>query len=278
LNSPNVLRQRIISALILVPLVVLAVLKLDTAAFALLVTFVVMLAAWEWGPFIPVKSMTARILYLVLALGLVILTWSLAQSELLVDVVLWAAMAWWLFVLFWITQPALGSAETVGHAVLKAALGIGLLVSTWLALVVLHSRPDQGPRWVLYVLVLVWVADSGAFFAGRQWGRNKLAPLVSPGKTWEGVFGALVASSIFAFGYARFIDLRGAALASFVLVCLVTVLFSIAGDLLESLLKRQHGVKDSGTLIPGHGGILDRIDSLLAAAPVFLFSLRWVEL
>jgi phosphatidate cytidylyltransferase len=131
---------------------------------------------------------------------------------------------------------------------------------------------------VLYVLVLVWVADSGAFFAGRQFGRNKLAPRVSPGKTWEGVIGALVACSLFAFGYAQFIDLQGSALTGFILVCLVTVLFSIAGDLLVSLMKRQQGVKDTGTLIPGHGGILDRIDSLLAAAPVFLLGIRWVEL
>ena len=152
------------------------------------------------------------------------------------------------------------------------------MVSTWLALVVLHSRPDQGPHWVLFLLVLVWVADSGAFFAGRQFGRTKLAPKVSPGKTWEGVFGALIACALFAFGYARFLELQGLALTGFILISLVTVLFSVAGDLLESLLKRQHGVKDSGTLIPGHGGILDRIDSLFAAAPIFLFGLRWIEL
>ena len=152
------------------------------------------------------------------------------------------------------------------------------MLSTWLALVVLHSRPDQGPHWVLYLLVLVWVADSGAFFAGRQFGRTRLAPKVSPGKTWEGVLGGLTACALFAFGYAHYLELQGAVLTGFVLVSLVTVLFSVAGDLLESLLKRQRGVKDSGTLIPGHGGILDRIDSLFAAAPVFLLGLRWIEL
>ncbi len=187
-------------------------------------------------------------------------------------------MLWWLFALFWITNPDIGREVTTRHTIAKAILGLGLMISTWLALVVLHSRPDHGPYWVMFVLVLVWVADSGAYFSGRVFGRNKLAPAVSPGKTWEGVFGALVACSLFAYSDGRFQDFQGALLSSFVLVCVVTVLFSIAGDLLESLLKRQRGVKDSGTLIPGHGGILDRIDSLLAAAPVFLFGMRWIEL
>ncbi|MFQ5644517.1 MAG: phosphatidate cytidylyltransferase, partial [Thiogranum sp.] len=117
-----------------------------------------------------------------------------------------------------------------------------------------------------------------AFFAGRQFGRTRLAPNVSPGKTWEGVFGALVACILFAFGAAVFFDRHGLALSGFILVSLLTVLFSVVGDLLESLLKRQQGVKDSGTLIPGHGGILDRIDSLFAAAPVFLLGMRWIDL
>ncbi|HED18386.1 MAG TPA: phosphatidate cytidylyltransferase, partial [Gammaproteobacteria bacterium] len=191
----------------------------------------------------------------------------------------WTALAGWLFVLFWITRPALGAGETGKHLLAKILLGCGLMVSTWLALVVLHSRPDQGAYWVLYLLVLVWVADSGAFFTGRQLGRTKLAPKVSPGKTWEGVFGGLVACALFAFAYARFfLGLQGAAMAGFVLVSLVTVLFSVVGDLLESLLKRQRGVKDSGALIPGHGGVLDRLDSLFAAAPIFLLGLRWTGL
>ncbi len=272
------LKYRILSALVLVPLVVLAVLKLDVGNFALLAALAVLLGSWEWSALIPLRQPLARATYLLLTLGLLALTWKFAQLEAMVNAVLWVAMLWWLFALFWISRPQLGSGESVAHTLLKAGLGIGLMLSTWLALVVLHSRPDHGPHWVLYVLVLVWVADSGAFFAGRQWGHTRLAPRVSPGKTWEGVLGALLACSLYAIGYAWYLGLQGSVLASFVLVCLVTVLFSIAGDLLESLMKRQRGVKDSGTLIPGHGGILDRIDSLLAAAPVFLFGLRWVDL
>jgi phosphatidate cytidylyltransferase len=273
-----VLKQRILSALILVPLVVLAVLRLDSGSFATVVAVALRLGAWEWGPLIPLHSLSVRIAFTLVVSAAVVLVWQFAQSELLVNSILWSAMGGWILMLFWITTPELGRSETPAHAAFKFVLGIAILVSTWLALVVLHSRPDQGPRWVLFLLFLIWFADSGAYFAGRQWGKTKLAPQVSPGKTWEGVMGALTVCTLFAFGFGGYIGLQGAVLASFTLVCLVTVLFSIAGDLLESLLKRHHGVKDSGALIPGHGGVLDRIDSLLAAAPVFVFGLRWIEL
>jgi len=273
-----VLKQRILSAVVLVPLVVLAVLRLDIGSFALVVALAVLLGAWEWGALVPLRSLPARVGFVAVTLLVVALVWRFAQNELLVNSVLWAAMGGWVLALFWITSPGLGSERTPVNAAFKFVLGIAVLASTWLALVVLHSRPDQGPRWVLFLLFLIWFADSGAYFAGRQWGKTKLAPLVSPGKTWEGVMGAMTVCTVFAFGFGLYIGLKGALLASFTLVCLVTVLFSIAGDLLESLLKRHCGVKDSGTLIPGHGGVLDRIDSLLAAAPVFAFGLRWIEL
>ncbi|MFQ5644214.1 MAG: phosphatidate cytidylyltransferase, partial [Thiogranum sp.] len=157
------LRQRLISALIMVPLVVLAVLKLDGSWFALLVAAAMLLAAWEWGPLVPLRGSVTRIAYLVFVLALIGLSWRSARAEIFVDTVLWLALAWWLFVLFWITRPALGSGETGAHALAKALLGCGLMVSTWLSLVVLHSLPEHGPYWVLYLLVLVWVADSGAF-------------------------------------------------------------------------------------------------------------------
>lgn len=272
------LKYRILSALVLVPLVVVGVLRLDVGGFALMTAIAVMLGAWEWGPLVPLGSLPSRAGFVLVTLAAVILAWAFAQNELLVNAVLWSAMGGWLLALFWITSPALGREQTPFHAMFKFLLGIVVLASTWLALVVLDSRPDEGPRWVLYLLFLIWFADSGAYFAGRQWGKTKLAPQVSPGKTWEGVMGALTVCAVFAFGFGRYIGLQGAMLASFTLVSLVTVLFSIAGDLLESLLKRHHGVKDSGTLIPGHGGMLDRIDSLLAAAPVFVFGLRWIDL
>ncbi|VAW76108.1 Phosphatidate cytidylyltransferase [hydrothermal vent metagenome] len=272
------LKLRILSALVLVPLVVLGVLYLDAASFALIAAFALLLGAWEWGALIPLHSQMARVGFVIAAFAVVMAAWLFANNELLVNAVLWGTMAGWVLILFWITAPALAQAEIPMHTIFKIALGIGLLASTWLALVVLRSRPDDGPRWLMFLLVLIWVADSSAYFAGRQWGKTKLAPQVSPGKTWEGVAGALAMCALFAFGFGRYIGLGGALLASFTLVCVVTVLFSVAGDLLESLLKRHRGLKDSGTMIPGHGGVLDRIDSLLAAAPVFVFGLRWIEL
>jgi phosphatidate cytidylyltransferase len=262
----------------MVPLVILGVLYLPAYAFAVVVALAMLLAAWEWSALVPLQTPLGRIGYLAATVATIALAWWWADSETFVNTVLWLAMAWWLFALFWLSRPALGQEFNAVHSGAKLVLGLGVLTSTWLALVVLHSRPDQGPHWVLYVLVLVWVADSGAYFVGKTLGRNKLAPAISPGKTWEGVFGALLASGVFAFAYATMLELYGTDFSSFILVCIVTVLFSVAGDLLESLLKRQRGVKDSGRLIPGHGGILDRIDSLLAAGPVFLLGMRWIGL
>lgn len=272
------LSKRILSAVILVPLVIWAVLALDTTRFALAVLLAVLPAAWEWSALVPLRGNIPRGLYVLATAVLVATVWRFAGQERLVDLLLWVALAWWLIALFWITHPDAGRRRGLSSLLVKAVVGWLLLVSTWLALVVLHSRPDHGPEWVLFVLALVWVADSGAYFAGRQWGRRKLAPQVSPGKSWEGVYGALAACAVYALLIAWALGVQGRDLASFLLVCLLTVLFSIAGDLLESLMKRQQDVKDSGTLIPGHGGVLDRIDSLLAAVPIFTLGLRWVDL
>src|SRR5690606_17335644 len=130
---------------------------------------------------------------------------------------------------------------------------------------------EHGPAVMLFLLLLVVAADVGAYFAGRRFGRNKLAPRVSPGKTWEGVIGGLLGAALIALaGGAWF----GVPLVPFVALCVVAVLASIVGDLTESLFKRHAGVKDSGTLLPGHGGVLDRVDSVTAAAPVFLIGLE----
>lgn len=269
------LKLRIISALIMVPLVIWMVLGLDNTGFALAMGLVVSLCAWEWSKFIPLHSILSRVIYTLSTMAMVAVVWRFAGSDGFVYGLLWVTLCWWLFALFWISRPALIAAGS-GASVLKDAVGWLLMVSCWVSLVVLHSRPEKGPYWVLFVLSLIWIADSGAFFAGRKWGQRKLAPEVSPGKTWAGVYGALGACGLYALIATWLFDLTGKDIPGFLLVCLITVLFSIAGDLFESLLKRQQNMKDSGQLIPGHGGILDRVDSLLAAAPIFVLGLRWI--
>ncbi|NOR40680.1 MAG: phosphatidate cytidylyltransferase, partial [Gammaproteobacteria bacterium] len=152
------------------------------------------------------------------------------------------------------------------------------LVPAWAALTTLHASGADGPKLTLMLLVLVWLADSGAYFAGRQWGKTKLAPAISPGKTWEGVYGGLLSSLVFAAVAGGLYSHSFGWTLKFMLVAAVTVLFSVAGDLLESLMKRHSGIKDSGHIIPGHGGIFDRIDGLVAAAPMFLIGFLWLGL
>jgi phosphatidate cytidylyltransferase len=143
-------------------------------------------------------------------------------------------------------------------------------VPAWVALNRLRLDFDRGAEWVLFALILVWVADIGAFFVGRRFGRTRLAPSVSPGKTWEGVVGGTIASALVAVGGSAWFNIP---LLRFLPLCLAVVAFSIVGDLTESLLKRFAGMKDSGSLFPGHGGVMDRIDSVTGAAPILFFGL-----
>ena len=272
------LKARLISAAILVPLVVYGVLNLSTAMFALLLGCVLLAGAWEWSRLIPLQGLPARLAFTAVIAGLMGLLWQVGLVQ-LINPLLLAGVAWWLVALFWLSRPQLGAQATVWGVNLKMLAGMLVMIPAWAALTGLHGHGSGGgPKLVLMLLVMVWLADSGAYFAGRQWGRTRLAPVVSPGKTWEGVYGGLLASMVFA-GVAG--GLYSGSLKwtlAFMLVSLMAVLFSVAGDLLESLMKRQSGIKDSGSIIPGHGGILDRIDSMLAAAPMFLAGFQWLGL
>ena len=157
---------------------------------------------------------------------------------------------------------------------MRLAIGLVVLVGAWLALVELRALP-AGSELILWLFIVVWSADIGAYFAGRALGRRKLAPNVSPGKTWEGAIGGLLAATVLATGMAAAVPaLAGAndgagALGTWLALALFLGVVSIVGDLFESVLKRESGAKDSGGLLPGHGGLLDRIDALVAALPIF---------
>jgi phosphatidate cytidylyltransferase len=272
-----VLSARLASAAILAPLVVGGVLFLPTAGVALALALVLGAGLWEWGAMIPLSSAAARVIYALAVLLLMGIAWVAPLDRVLVPMLLLAGL-WWLAALFWLVHPAFGVRSSSAVRVLKGLAGVLVSLPCWTAFVALHGRGSQGPDLCLALLVTIWLADSGAYFAGRRWGRTRLAPVISPGKTREGVLGGIVASvaAVLVAGYWY----SGSWPWTFTLaaVALLAVMFSVVGDLLESLMKRQAGIKDSGSLIPGHGGVLDRIDSLTAAAPVFLMGLLWFGL
>jgi len=288
------LRLRVLTALVLAPLVVWGVIALPEIWYAAGLAAAMCIGAWEWGRLCGLDRPWARAGYVLFILACMALAGaSVSLEDWALPVLLGLAVLWWLLAVRLVARyrgadeaPA-GMPDGRGsesmHGPMRgrlsgAMVGIVVLVAPWTALVALGmvSLPGSerlGRYLVLFLLLLMWVADSGAYFAGRCWGRHKLAPRVSPGKTWEGVWGALAGTVILAVLAAPVFDMTPRYVILFALLCLVTVAFSILGDLIESLFKRQAGVKDSSHLLPGHGGMLDRIDSLTAAAPVFMLGM-----
>ncbi|MGA9852386.1 MAG: phosphatidate cytidylyltransferase [Gammaproteobacteria bacterium] len=263
------LRLRILTALILLPLVTVLVLLAPTWALALVAGLVTLVAAWEWASLSGETAELLKISRIILVAVLLYLFWLARRNILILWIVALAALIWWLFAIFWVFR---WRREFVRPA--KLLCGFLTLVPAWVAAVALHES-KHGPIKLLFLLVLIWAADSAAYFAGRAFGRHKLAPMVSPGKTWEGVAGGTLAMLVVALlGVWWALPASGYFL---ILICVLTGWLSIVGDLSESLFKRQAGVKDSGVLFPGHGGVLDRIDSLTVAVPVFWIGLTLLE-
>jgi len=266
--------KRLLTAVILIPLVVWAILSLPTPAFAIATGIFLALAAWEWAGLIPLQARSAKTLYLLSFMAVAgVAWWAVEQQPEWLSRALPAVAVWWLLAGFWLLRPQLGRQWVIP----KILLAVLVLLPVWLTLSSVHGQAERGPQLALFVFVLMWVADSGAYFAGRTLGQHKLLPQVSPGKTWEGAIGGLIGGSLFAVGAAMWFGWTGNRMFGFVVLSIVCVIVSIVGDLFISLLKRQQGLKDTGTLFPGHGGVLDRIDSLLAAGPVFVYGLSWLE-
>jgi phosphatidate cytidylyltransferase len=265
------LRLRILSALVLVPLVVWALFAWTQPAFALLLGAFILVGAWEWATLSGIKKAITRLLY-VSVLGIAGAGLILAPS--LTRPLLALALLFWLWVFVEHVACRELSAGFLATSPGKLLAGFLVLLPAWMVPLTLRQLPDG--KWLtLYLMVVVWGADTGAYFAGHRWGRHKLAPLISPGKTWEGVGGGLV--TVLLVGLIAGIyhwHFRGAELVVWMLLSFCTAFVSVLGDLFESRMKRIAGAKDSGTLIPGHGGVLDRIDAFTAAAPVF--ALAWL--
>lgn len=268
------LRQRITTGIAIAVVFFVALFLLSPTGFSLAIACLVGYGAWEWSNLSGFSCLLRRLSYVCLVLIV------LSLSAFLIDfpavsaldfnagqTILAYTVPWWAIALLWV-QGYPSSAILWGSRWMRAIMGLLVLVPTWVAAVMLIHL-DQGPWLVCLVVVLVATADIGAYFSGRRFGRHSLSPHVSPKKTWEGLFGGVLANVpiVIAIGVGFGLDFGHWLLLGFAV--LATVLSSVLGDLLESMVKRHRGIKDSGNILPGHGGLLDRIDSLTAALPVF---------
>jgi len=259
------LLQRVLTAIPLAVGIIWIILFQPGYVFFWLTMLITALAAYEWAKLAGLNT-AGQIAYLLMMCAIPWLIVNHASQLALYYV--YAGVAWWLLVALYLFKkhPKPVSQEV---SLQKLLSGILVIPAAVLAMNTVHGQ-QQGPEWLLYGLMLVWVADIGAYFSGKRFGKNKLAPAISPGKTREGLYGAVAAVCLYTVVAAYYFDLDLTNTAYLLLLAVVLTLVSVAGDLYESVLKREHGVKDSGAILPGHGGILDRIDSVLAAMPVFV--------
>ena len=274
-------KLRTLTALILAPIAIAAMLLLPTPWLAALAAVLFLAGLWEWLRLADVDDTLARSVLLVANLGLMVaIIWASRSnaggSLVLLRIATVIGVIWWLLAALWLKHYNFASDHDTHARAFKMSAGTLAVIPAWCAVAWIHAEAPHGHRWLLVAILVVWAADTGAYFAGRKFGRRKLSPRISPNKTVEGLLGGLVAGVAVALAFAPF---AGAGLSQLPLVALVAAIavgFSVVGDLFESLLKRHVGAKDSGDLIPGHGGILDRIDGVLAALPAFALGKAWL--
>jgi phosphatidate cytidylyltransferase len=255
-------KARILSALVLMAAVLAVLLWAPAQVVVVAVGLVMLGCAWEWSAFLRAGGAGERVTFVLTVGALLALGWWLSADAGLLRALLWLAVGWWVLALVYVVRGPSAVARPVAWLA-----GICVLVPAGVALGRLRVEFADGEYWLLYVLLLVWAADTGAFFSGKALGRHRLAPQVSPGKTWEGVAGGLALASVAAAIAAWWFAMPPLPM---ILIGAIVAAFSVVGDLIESLMKRYAGVKDSGHLIPGHGGLMDRLDSVTAAAPLLL--------
>jgi phosphatidate cytidylyltransferase len=267
-------RTRLLAALIMAPVAIAAILLLDTPWIMALSAVVFLMGLWEWFELAEIEDTLARTVLLVANLALMVaIVWAsrsaTGYSYVLFQLASVIGVAWWVVAMAWLRVPRFASDHETWARMFKLGAGALAVIPAWCALGWIHAGNPNGHLWLFTALGIVWAADSGAYFAGRKLGKRKLAPTISPNKTVEGMLGGLAAALLVGLGGALLAGATAAQLPLVALVAAAATLASVVGDLFESLLKRHAGVKDSGHLIPGHGGILDRIDGVLAALPVF---------
>ena len=270
------LYQRILTAIPLAAFVCWIIFFQPTSVFFYFVLFIVLIAAYEWARLSAVQNIYIRGAY---ALLITVVTWAVQQHA--TGYISWAifiAVMWWFSITFYL-KFAVPKAPDSDLKIEKLLVAFLVLPAAAFAMQKIHAFQGglymHGPALLFYALSLVWVADIGAYFSGKKFGKNKLAPKISPGKTKEGLLGAVIATSIYTLAASFYFDLSRDRAIMLVMLSVIVTFISVTGDLYISFLKREAGLKDSGNILPGHGGMLDRVDSVLAAMPVFLLGFSW---
>jgi len=269
------LKQRVITAIILSSVIISTVIFLPTQMLALILAIIICMAAWEWAACAGFHAIPHKFIYVSFILLCLIACLILLKNQWIVLIIA-CGLIWWFIAIFLVVRYQTNNNIDLSSRFLKAMIGGAILIPAWLSLILIHAK-TSGVSLMLFLFFLIWLADSAAYFSGRKFGSKKLASNVSPGKSWEGVYGALSISFLFGAGYALYSDMKFTYAILFLVLVLFTVSFSIMGDLVESMFKRMAGIKDSSNILPGHGGVLDRIDSLTSAAPVFFAGLWAIE-
>ena len=265
------LGQRVVTALVLAPLFVWAVVDMPTTYFSYLLLVFVALAAWEFTSLIKLQNIFLQLLYTMSIVAVALIAKSLEVS---LNLVLYISIAWWVLNLYWVLSYPAKINLWFKPLIVRLISGILLLVPMWLALSALHQNPDLGAPWFLLLMLIIWGADSGAYITGKAIGKHKLAPKVSPGKSVEGVIGGIVFALVVMVAFLQYQGIPTDKYLGYLFLTVIISSVSVLGDLFESLFKRESGMKDSGQILPGHGGVLDRIDSLTAASPFFLLGIN----
>lgn len=266
------LLQRILTAVPLALIFIWLILFQPTAVLFYVLLLVAFVSGYEWARLGGLQSIFWQLIFA--ALVSVFSWFCIEYLSQYLYVMLLLASVWWFIIPFFLksAQPQLKESAVSPKKLLVCFL---LVPSAFVAMYVVHGM-DRGAEWLLYSMMLVWVADTGAYFSGKKFGKTKLAPNVSPGKTLEGLWGALFATGIYAVAAGYYFELTGNQWLMLIAMSLMLTILSVAGDLYESFLKREAGIKDSGNILPGHGGILDRVDGVLAVMPVFVVMYDWL--
>lgn len=266
------LRARILTSMVLITLVIFSLFALSSFSFGIAALLLMGIAAWEWAGLCEIQNKYVRFAYVI-----VFFVMCIASLELIpLQILLWVTLFWWLLAfVFTVSFPKLQAYWAKG-TIRRAIMGFFVMVPCWITLYALHSS-DFGADYILLALLIVCSADTGAYFVGMRFGKHSLAPHLSPGKTIEGALGGLMSAILVMLLFAWIYGVNPAIWLRYAALGVFTALFSILGDLFVSMLKRQCGIKDTGKILPGHGGVLDRIDSTTAALPIFTLGLLFLH-